>query len=183
MKKLNLISLSLLTMLFLVGCGGSSSSSSDTGTGYYVDSPVVGVDYTCGAQQGRTSSNGKFIYEKDKGCTFSLAGVKLREVPASQLKDGGKVFENDAHVARFLQSLDNDGEPKNGIFIHNDVHDALPKALAANGSGGKVPRGGTLDAVVASLDNDVPIFRGRVRTEDEVKDHLDDTRDRYFPSR
>ena len=181
MKKFNLISLSLLTMLSLVGCGSSGSGSSDTGTGYYVDSFVEGVDYACGSQTGKTSSSGKFIFEKDKGCTFSLAGVKLRDVPANQLKDGGKVFEDDKDVARFLQSLDNDGNPGNGIFIHNNVHDGLPKALADNDSQGKVPTGGTLDAVVASLDNDVPNFRGHVRTEDEVKDHLDDTRDRYFP--
>jgi hypothetical protein len=181
MRKFNLISLSLFAMLSLIGCGSSGSSSSETGTGYYVDSPVEGVDYTCGSQKGKTSDSGKFIFEKGKGCTFSLAGVKLRETSSSQLTDGGKVFEDNDNVARFLQSLDNDGNPGNGIFIHDDVRNELPNALADNGSKGKVPTGGTLDAVVASLDNDVSIFGGHVRTEDEVQNHLDETRDRYFP--
>jgi hypothetical protein len=178
MKNLNLIALSAVAMLSLIGCG--SSGSSDTGTGYYVDSAVVGVDYKCGSKNGKTANDGRFVFEKGKGCTFSLAGVKLRDVPSSQLKDGGKIFEDNVNTARFLQALDNDGKPENGIFIHEDVHDGLPKALADNGSRGKVPRGGTLDAVVASLDNDVPSFEGHVRTEDEVREHLDDTRERYF---
>jgi len=181
MRKFTLISLSLSAMLALIGCGSSSSSSSETGTGYYVDSPVEGVDYSCGNQNGKTSDSGKFIFEKGKGCTFSLAGVKLRETSSSQLTDGGKVFEDNENVARFLQSLDNDGNPDNGIFIHDNVRNELPNALAANGSQGEVPTGGTLDAVVASLDNSVPTFGGYVRTEDEVQDHLEETRDRYFP--
>jgi hypothetical protein len=180
MKKINLISLSLFAILSFIGCG-SSSSSSDTATGYYVDSPVVGVDYVCGSQEGRTGSDGKFIYEKGEGCTFSLAGIKLRNVPADSLKEDGKIFENNTDVARFLQSLDNDGNPDNGIYISDEVRNDLPKSLAENGiDGDVVPTGGVLDGVVDSLHNDVPVFEGSVRTADEVTNHLEETRIKYF---
>ena len=109
MKKTSLVISSVAVIaLSLAGCGGGSGSSTTpqtatTGTGYYVDSAVAGVNYTCGSQTGTTDKDGKFTFEKGQDCTFELAGITLKKVPADNLADNTKVVENNVSVARFLQ--------------------------------------------------------------------------------
>lgn len=179
MTKLNLLGLSVVTIGLLVGCGSSDTpttggSDVQTGTGYYVDSAVNGVDYVCGTQTGTTDSEGKFTFETGKDCTFSVAGVPLRTTKADDLVDGQKVVENNITVAQFLQSIDNDGDPSNGIQIEPAILTFLTQALTAH-SAGKVPTGTVLDTVVASVRDDVPTFEGRIKTAEEVTEHLTQT--------
>lgn len=91
MKKMG-ISIALVGALALLsGCGGSgddSSSDGITGIGYYLDSAVAGVTYACGVKSGITDKDGRFTFEKGKDCTFTLAGMELRNVKVSLLIDG-----------------------------------------------------------------------------------------------
>jgi|GEM_PF-4777929 len=103
--------------------------------------------------------NGKFIFEKGEKCTFSIAGIKLREVPADELKDGKKVLEDDLQVARFLQSIDSDGDLINGIQITPEVLEVLSDAL--NGAT-TVPTDDNLTQVVSEVGQKVPDFKGKV---------------------
>jgi hypothetical protein len=94
MKKTSLmVSGVAIALLGLSGCGGGSGSSATqqtttTGTGYYVDSAVIGVDYVCGDQKGKTGAGGEFTFEKGQNCSFTLAGIPLKTVPADNLVDG-----------------------------------------------------------------------------------------------
>jgi hypothetical protein len=139
MRKLTLGSIVTATLL-LIGCGGGGSTSSDdtttalsptttatstptinssktVGTGYYVDSAVEGIDYSCGSETGVTDSNGTFTFENGQNCKFVLGDITLREINASMLEDNITILEDNITVAQLLQTLDADGNATNGIQI------------------------------------------------------------------
>lgn len=176
MKKLNLLGLSVVTIGLLVGCGSNTDGSGvETGTGYYIDSAVQGIEYKCGQQEGNTSADGKFTFEVGKDCSFSVTGVPLRTTKADDLVDGVKVLEDDDNVARFLQSIDNDNNASNGIQIDSAILEVLTQALADHNSTGKVPTDTALDGVVTRVKDDVPTFEGRVKTPEEAAAHFAET--------
>jgi len=162
------IAVSVATVL--VGCGGGGSSSDDTtsttGTAYYEDSAIAGADYSCGAQSGVTGSDGSFTFEVGQGCEFKVGDIVLRGVSADELKNGARIVENTLPVAQFLQSIDVDGDPSNGINITSKVKTALKNAKINH-----VPTG-DLANVVNMLKNSVEGFDGQyVSTQDALK-HL-----------
>ena len=115
MKKFNLVSLSVVTVLALVGCGGGGSSSNsgiETGTGYYKDAAVGGLTYSCGKEEGTTDADGKFTFEVGQPCTFKVGKIELPVVEANELTDGVKFVEDDNKTIQFLQSLDNANDGK-----------------------------------------------------------------------
>ena len=179
MKKITLLTLSTFASFALLGCGGGSSttqSNSNTGTGYYVDNAVAGVDYVCGTETGKTDKEGKFTFEKGQECKFSLAGIPLRTTSADKLNDGVKVVEDNPKVAQFLQSIDTDGDLSNGIEIDDKVLKALTDALANIDDDTTVLRNDTvLTTVVAEVGSQVEGVSGTVRTESEVQEHLTQT--------
>lgn len=124
-----MLTISIGLVLSLAGCGGGGddepTAQITTGTGFYVDSAVSGVNYTCGASEGTTDEAGKFTFEVDKGCTFFLGDIKLRDIDKEILKDGVTVYETDAATAQILQSLDSDGNSTNGITISDEFVTAL----------------------------------------------------------
>lgn len=117
--------MSVTAAILLTGCGGggdTATTSTTTApgihfTGFLYDSAVSGVSYVCGDQSGTTGVDGSFNFQKDQGCTFSLAGIALRTVAAANLVDQVKILENNVSVAQMLQTLDNDGNASNGITI------------------------------------------------------------------
>jgi len=173
-----------LSSLVLLGCGGSSDNNDDpkvtlTGTGYYVDSAVAGVEYVCGTKSGTTDSSGEFVFDIGSGCVFKVAGVTLRETSSDKLKDKVTIFENNETVARFLQSIDNDGNTSNGIQIDKKILDVLTNALKTH-SENKIPKDTeTLTNVVGDVKG-VAEFKGEVKSEEEVKTHLAKTEASIF---
>ena len=165
----------------LSGCGGGSGSegseaaSTNTGVGYYLDSAVKGVTFTCGTISGITDEEGKFTYVKGESCMFTLAGLPLRNVPADLLEgDDIRIVENNTTVAAFLQSMDIDGDPSNGIEITPEIVDALEETVKAEALK-SVPVAETLDAVVSSLDGNVEAYEGQAVSEEAAKAHLEKT--------
>ncbi len=182
MTKLKLSTITAVALFSIIGCGssggnndGNGANNAKTGTGYYVDSAVAGVDYVCGSQTGKTDADGKFTFEEGKECTFTLAGVPLRTTKADELADGKKIVEENPKVAKLLQSIDADGDLSNGIQVTDEVVEALTKALEETQSTGKLPEGETLTEVVANVGHDVTGVSGDVRTDEEVHAHLTQT--------
>ncbi len=178
LRKITLSSVASIVLVSIVGCGGGGSSSSpdvQTGTGYYVDNAVAGVDYVCGSKTGKTDADGKFTFVEGKECRFTLAGIPLRSVEADELADGKKIVEDNPKVAKLLQSIDSDGDLSNGIQITDEVIEALTKALEETESAGKLPEGDTLTKVVADVAQEVAGVSGEVRTDEEVQKHLTQT--------
>ncbi len=162
------ISIVLIGLLF-GGCGSSSGPSSDdvkTGTGYYKDSAVEGINYSCGSKSGTTDASGKFTFEKGKNCTFTLAGMTLRAVKASELFDKVEIVEDNATVYTLLQTLDSDANASNGITILPQVVEQLKKVQVT------LPAS---PAEVANVHNEIKNvqgYKGKLKTEDEAKDHV-----------
>ncbi len=168
--------LSGLTLGLLLGCGNSTSSVDTRGTGYYIDSAVQGINYECGGINGVTDKDGKFTFETGKDCEFKVADVSLRKVKASALSNNISVIENNVTVARFLQSIDNDGNATNGIHIEKDTIDSIKKGIEDKKFAGQVPtEESVLKSVVDEIKANTPTFAGKVKTEAETKAHLAET--------
>lgn len=126
---------SILAALVLASCGGggsgsgSASSGSTTGSGQFVDSAVWGLSYVSGNISGTTDATGTFEYEVGETITFSVGGITLGTVTPQTIITpvdlvSGATDETNAtvtNIARFLQTIDDDGDPDNGITIPADV--------------------------------------------------------------
>ena len=101
-------------------------------SGSFKDSAVAGINYVSGGETGTTDSDGTFKYEEGGTVTFSVGGVVIGSGPPSaemtpvDIVDGGSE-DNQAvvNIARFLQTLDDDGDPTNGIGISSTTSEAI----------------------------------------------------------
>ncbi|WP_157753489.1 hypothetical protein [Thiomicrorhabdus chilensis] len=122
---------SFMSAVMLAGCGGGASdqASSDTPlTGTFVDSAVAGVAYKTATQNGSTNQDGKYQYQAGETVTFSIGGVEFPPVTAKAVVtpfDMSATSAGQLNIAQLLQSLDEDGDPSNGIQIPESTHDAL----------------------------------------------------------
>lgn len=128
----------------LTACGGGSDgggSASNTPpppplppaiqTGVFKDFNVSGLSFVSGQQTGITTDNGRFTCETGSDVAFSIGGVALGQtacttfVAPNQLATLGPTFELEvSNFSRFLQMLDEDGDPDNGIGISGPVQQA-----------------------------------------------------------
>ena len=169
-KRVALWSLALIGMLFS-GCGGGGGSAA-TGTGYYVDEPIENVSFTCGGQSGVTGSDGSFTFEIGKSCSFRVGDILLREVDADSLIDGGTIIEDNVDAARFLLSIDEDGDSSNGIQLPKDLAQILREQNRT-----AIPNGDELIDFVDELGSKIDGFQGRVIPTEDVIAHIDETRE------
>ena len=109
------------TLLLLTACGGGGEP---TALGVFVDAPVEGLTYESDGMTGTTNSAGNFRYKVGKNITFSINGVSLPAVQGASMLtpvDLVGVSSPDSpeavNIARFLQSIDKDGNPENGIQL------------------------------------------------------------------
>jgi|Laugresbdmm110sn_1035088.scaffolds.fasta_scaffold10414_2 hypothetical protein len=110
------------TFLFLYACGGGGGTPTDVGV--FVDAPVEGLAYESGGITGTTDSAGKFTYVVGQNVSFSVSGVTLPAVlgaslltPVDLVGASSPDSPESVYIARFLQSIDSDGNPDNGIRI------------------------------------------------------------------
>lgn len=127
----------------LVACGGGSSSSTSDGTttqneqpssssdakatGQFVDSPVQGLRYFTSSGSGVTTAEGEFEYKDGDEIFFlvgntligqSIAGPVL--TPLDVVGDAQNA-DKSMNILRFLQTLDENGDPSDGIIISDNV--------------------------------------------------------------
>ncbi|MAY35178.1 MAG: hypothetical protein CMN84_03655, partial [Spongiibacteraceae bacterium] len=131
----------------LAACGGGSSSSgggvssggsgsgggSSTRSGQFVDGPVKGLSYSRpnNDEVFQTPAIGSFSYLDGETLTFFLGNITLGDVTPSTAFITPNDFGNAAiGIARFLQTLDADSNPSNGIQLS-----AAVRAAAENFSG------------------------------------------------
>ncbi len=97
---------------------GGTTPGTVTATGVFLDCEVEGLTYQSGNNPpAQTDENGTFTYTPGETLSFSVGGVQL-----GTLVDGAPVctpfdFVIPENIARFLQSLDADGDPSNGIDL------------------------------------------------------------------
>ena len=173
---------SLLIGFIVAGCGGGgggngmlpnnntddgnnthTGTKKNTGVGYYVDSAVSGVSYSCGKQNGKTDTQGKFVFETGSGCEFSINNIPFKSVTASKLTDGVTIQEDDVKIARFLLTLDIDGVPENGITISDEVAKIVKKVPVTDAD---------FAALYSALTQNVGNYAGKAVTRAEALAHL-----------
>ncbi len=109
--------------LILNGC--SSSDSDDPDTGFFIDSAVEGVFYTTPTLSGVTDADGAFNYMPGEEVSFYIGDILLGTAVGQDILTPiefvpGAVDTSDPEVVnilRFIQSLDEDNNPDNGISI------------------------------------------------------------------
>ena len=177
--KRNLIQVSVLAAAVLVinGCGGSDSSttvpSASTGTAFYVDSAVEGCTVTCGSTVSTTDMNGQFTYEEGKECIFTIGDIELRR--ESGLYQGKVIVEDQLKTAQFLQSMDWDGNPNNGIQIDPRTADVM-----AQNDIHQVPNNDQdLADACAVMENANSDYKGGYIDQQDAQKHMDDTMEWY----
>lgn len=130
MFKKNLLALSVAVM-FVAACGGSDDTPA---TSTFVDSAVSGANYRTASQSGTTSAAGAFNYRPGESVTFSVGGINLPAVsvndsvvtPVDMGADGTATDPATLNIARFIQALDSDDNPDNGITV--DARRVAPSA-------------------------------------------------------
>jgi hypothetical protein len=183
--------LSMVTMIMLTACG--SDNSSDLLTGYFIDSPVEGLDYhTDSNVSGMTDKHGKFQYQYGEKVSFSIGKLLVGKVeplgdglvtPAtiaaeSQASDKDSV---ERQLLRVLQSLDSDGNPDNGITIPKKIKDSLEKTISETQvSLSEYNEAGLLDLdteLAEALDKD---FDGKIDVnKEQAKQHFDASKEKW----
>lgn len=132
-----------LLMLAIVGCGGGGGDDGAVGgdsvvapgvqEGVFLDSPVAGLRYVTDTRAGITDEAGRFHFLPGETVTFSIGDVPLgnargqKIVTPLDLVDGAEDVTHPTvtNMIRFMQSLDEDGNPENGIFVPPRVRDEV----------------------------------------------------------
>lgn len=129
-----------LSVFGLSGCGGGGSGGSgseeavDTGksiaTGVFLDSAVEGITYISGNISGITDANGTFRYETGGTVRFMIGDLVIGEAqgqgvitPVDFVNGGDASHPTVLNIVRFLLTIDNDGNPNNGIQISEAMRD------------------------------------------------------------
>jgi len=124
-RRFSIAAALVIAALIPIHCGSDEDSgvNSTIGHGCFEDSPVSGLAYSSGDQEGFTESDGGFAYQTGHRIEFSVGDIVLGEgnpgshmTPVS-LVDGAidETHPAVANIARFLQTLDDDADPENGI--------------------------------------------------------------------
>ena len=135
MRSKRLILTSAFVLLTACGGGGSSDPPSESGPpanesgpspdiGVFLDSPVINIGYRTETLESVTNSLGEYEYLPGETVTFFIGDLEFPPVEASgtvtALDLAGTANTSDPRVVnmiRLLQTLDQDGNPQNGITI------------------------------------------------------------------
>lgn len=122
--------LSPTVILVLSACGGGGSPSGTTTpvtpvvitkTGVFIDSAVEGLDiYVDGIKTGSSNAKGEFSYPDGKEVTFKVGKITLGSSKTPAVVTPGDLSSSPLAVLsilKFLQSLDQDANPANGISL------------------------------------------------------------------
>ncbi len=129
---------SALILTFTAACdtgggGGVFVTPEDADQGRFLDGPVEGLQYDSLTWTGLTGAEGTFNYKAGETITFSIGDVVLGSSTARDIITPIDLVPgavNATHpvvinISQFLQSLDLDGDPGNGITITTVMREAL----------------------------------------------------------
>ena len=181
-RGIALASLGLLSVA-LVACGGGSGGGGGTGTntGIFVDSPVEGLRYVTDSLDGQTDAGGRFNYRAGETIEFYVGDILIGaatgalELSPIDLVPGARNENHPAvtNIARFLQTIDDDGNPSNGIRITEVVGDlARGETINFNQSISNFENDGAVQVVVTSLTSATPAGARSLVPTSVAQEHL-----------
>jgi para-nitrobenzyl esterase len=177
------------TILLVAACSGLRSSVSNAPAplaGVFIDGPVTGIAYQTLTLKGTTDKAGTFKYRDGEKVTFSVGGVVLGSAVGKpiltplDIVDGAKdtADQRVVNISVLLQTLDQDGNPENGIIISSKTA-SLVKKYGAEINFNQPVRAFSFDAGFRNLMNelnDSEVFGETpraVRSPSAAKKHLD----------
>jgi len=139
LRRASPLTLMIVLGLLLSACGGGSKNDDTQAVtilqGQLIDSPVQGVRYQASpsGKTGLTDANGMFSYVDGDIVSFLIGDIKLGSAAAKAVLTpidlvSGAVNELNPQVTnilRFLQSLDSNADPADGIQISEAMQTAL----------------------------------------------------------
>jgi hypothetical protein len=171
------------------GCGGGGGGGGGgTPQGTFSDSPVAGLGYVTGSQSGETGADGGFRYDQEGDrITFSIGDIEIGNgdvagfmTPVNLVldedPDASERHEWVVNIARFLQTLDNDADPANGIRITSAVRAAAAGLVVEFAQPGVAFENDVaVQAAVASLTAATTAGPRGLVPADEAREHLRQT--------
>ena len=168
------ISFLLAGLVFLLtACGGDTGfvpedpAKSSPGVtpppppqGVFIDSAVEGMRYKSGDLSGKTNEAGEFSYDSNLPVTFYVGDIEIGQSRGASLLSPINLVPgavNEAHptvtnIARFLQTIDDDANPDNGITITAVVYDlALEKTINFQQSVTDFAEDGAVQVLIAEM--------------------------------
>lgn len=184
MKTQLLLPVIISLFLLLSACssgGGNSPDNNATQSGVFIDSPVEGLSYASATLNGTTDADGAFSYKTNETVTFSIGDITLGSTSGAAVITpvdmvNGATSETDpvvTNIARFLQTLDDDGNPDNGIMISNTVSNlAAGKNIDFMLSTSDFENNGNVQTVVAELTASTSAGARTLVTATQAQTHL-----------
>ncbi len=136
--KRAVILLPIISLLFLFACSKDDDSEKPNSKtdlkGVFTDSPVEGVRYETETKSGYTDVEGQYEYAEGEIVSFfigeielgsTLASGELSPISIASTADADIYTKEVQNIAAFLQTLDKDGDPTNGIKIASEVVEAI----------------------------------------------------------
>ncbi len=132
----------IVLVSLLTACGGGGGDGGavpptppppppPTQSGSFKDSNVSGLSFSSGSASGVTDAAGRFTCETGRPVDFSIGAVNLGSMmcttvgsPPALVASGAFDDPEAVNIARFLQLLDGDGDPVNGISISAGLQQA-----------------------------------------------------------
>ena len=125
-------------VLTIFGCGrggggGTVVTPESALQGRFLDGPVGGLEYRAVKWSGITDADGTFTFQKGDTITFYLGNVTLGQSIAKSIITPVDIvpgaFDSThpvvVNISQLLQSLDQDGNPANGITITEEMRGVL----------------------------------------------------------
>jgi hypothetical protein len=101
----------------------------------FVDDVVEGMTFATVTETGETDADGTFTYRTGERIVFSIGGIEIGDgdarpvmTPVDLVRDEDPTAVDETNdrvtnIARFLQTLDDDGDPSDGILITRAVRE------------------------------------------------------------
>ena len=163
-----------VVLAFGLACSLSAQTgSSELRTGVLAG-PIIGITYETATSSGVTNEKGEFKYRLGETVTFSVGGVVLGSTRANQRLNLAQLVDRVrgnidklrdpiiTNMARFVQTLDQDGDIENGVTIAPQVHTILGRRpLNFNQSEEAFARDFTLVGALDELNNASGVFTAK----------------------
>ena len=112
--------------------GGGGGTASNSLTGVFADSPVSGLTYVINGLPAKTDATGHFSYKAGDSITFKVGDIVLGTAigkpflsPVALVTGATDETDNTVtNLSKFLQTIDDDNNPANGIQLTTAIHTA-----------------------------------------------------------
>lgn len=156
-------------------------------TGHFIDSPVAGLSVETPTYEGVTGEDAAFDYFPGESVNISIGSILLGSTVADHKISPLDIFptadtedNNVLNMARLLQSLDVDGDPKGGINITPAVVDAFEQTMSVKNlteidfTDDEIVQGIIMGAISEASQQE-PEVSLTMQSVEDVKAHLDDS--------